>query len=610
MRFNHLKASIANNIDQEPTLFMALCMVESLFRDMEDEADIDISLCPVGDERLSTKLVWLCRCIGDIYDDNCDELQRNRTRLDSALSKIRGLEKELEDLAIISDQLLQMQNKYVGLENELKEARKNKQKFDILKEQTAQAEKDIAQLLKFEPQTAEKNLSQLRDQICSLQTRRMELESQQQRDENHVANLLDSINALERQRGVYTIQVEELNEQLRGLEAATIEAEKNLSNLEEQRLSAKEELKDIRCQCDEKSDVIKRLRHDIQSFRTQVLEPVVGEMNYLETKKKDLEEDAKAAEKISQSIREEIDKLVLKIGRLKKKADEDSTELKDTAARLEKSKMEKTLREKEMKALIQNLSILQDEVDRLTSTVLPEHRRLVAEEEARKENLDEQISDLCDRLKKLADERQEIQEKLPTLEEKLKNNQDIYSSLTAEYAASTEELESLERQITELQNKNDQEKIAIYGQQLRDHLKHLQVLETECSEIRSENERMRTRLEECQMEKSRLLDLQEKHRRGNDAIAKLLLELKPISTPEYTQEVTMVGNRLEILEVVRSKMASSVRMMNQTLAIKPFPEELSLDEQLRAGIHQLQICTDDLRCMLVKCANSLKLEEQ
>ena len=38
MKFNRLKASIANNASEEPSVYMAVCAIESLLRDLEDEA--------------------------------------------------------------------------------------------------------------------------------------------------------------------------------------------------------------------------------------------------------------------------------------------------------------------------------------------------------------------------------------------------------------------------------------------------------------------------------------------------------------------------------------------------------------------------------------------
>ena len=119
MKFDHLQASIVNNNDQTPNLYMALCMMESLVLDMEDSSGNELSRCPAGDERLTSKLVWLCRIINDIYKDHDEDLQRNRSRLDKALEKLNDTQRELDALATVTEQLEVVQKKY----NELDEKR-------------------------------------------------------------------------------------------------------------------------------------------------------------------------------------------------------------------------------------------------------------------------------------------------------------------------------------------------------------------------------------------------------------------------------------------------------------------------------------------------------
>lgn len=88
MEFKRLKASIAHNQGEKPTIYMAVCAIESLVYDIEDEADSELSVCPVGDETLPTKLAWLCNTVLDIYNDNRDEMTRSRERLDRSVEKV------------------------------------------------------------------------------------------------------------------------------------------------------------------------------------------------------------------------------------------------------------------------------------------------------------------------------------------------------------------------------------------------------------------------------------------------------------------------------------------------------------------------------------------
>ena len=61
MKFDRLTSSIALNAQEEPTVYMAMCMVQSLFQDVESASKKPLSQTKLGDEQLPALLTWLGR---------------------------------------------------------------------------------------------------------------------------------------------------------------------------------------------------------------------------------------------------------------------------------------------------------------------------------------------------------------------------------------------------------------------------------------------------------------------------------------------------------------------------------------------------------------------
>ena len=64
MQFKRLKASLEHNAQAEPSIYTALCLMETLIYDIEQESGgLTLDKCEAGDDTLPTKLTWLCRKI-------------------------------------------------------------------------------------------------------------------------------------------------------------------------------------------------------------------------------------------------------------------------------------------------------------------------------------------------------------------------------------------------------------------------------------------------------------------------------------------------------------------------------------------------------------------
>lgn len=146
MELKKLKNSISLYSDVPPSIFAAVCLVETLFRDIQDESGKSIQNNPVGDEMLPTKLVWLCRTLNNIYSENKSEFTRSIGSLEGKMTELRDVERELELVSGYSSKLETLKNRENNLRNRLEAAKENKQKCGVLEIECAELEKQLAEL--------------------------------------------------------------------------------------------------------------------------------------------------------------------------------------------------------------------------------------------------------------------------------------------------------------------------------------------------------------------------------------------------------------------------------------------------------------------------------
>ena len=65
---------------------------------------------------------------------------------------------------------------------------------------------------------------------------------------------------------------------------------------------------------------------------------------------------------------------------------------------------------------------------------------------------------------------------------------------------------------------------------------------------------------------------------------------------------------MKLLERVREKLAASIVNMHKFLGHAPIDEKMSMEKQMRFELREMQLRTDDLRCVIVECAKSIKME--
>lgn len=610
MKFNRLQASISNNADQLPSLYMAFCAVESLFADLEDNCGKEISLCPVGDERLPSKLVWLCRVINEIYRDNSEELQRNRGRLDAAMEKLNEIQKKLEESSCEQERLEELNAEYAVLEKRLQNSSSAAEEYEKLSEKCRQAKQTLEQLGTFDFDAAEEELKNLTAEIALKESAKATLMSDLKQAGECAEELQQEIDGLQSSEHEMRRKLLVLQEQQRSNDEEKSHLREELGALETELAAYDEERQQLIIKRDETQRNIQLVQGRIVELREEDLAVKHIELEALKKELEQLESERSAFDSECDQIKEQRGCIVMDIAH--KKAESESLNEKLVLAQQKRDDLEK---EKlclaaDLFYCTQELEVLQAEVDELTRKKIPEVKELQTQELQRKAELKQTLNETEANLTSLKAEITKLNSILPSLEEEVNNNRVVYDALTASCATSSNELENLERQIEELRNNTDEQKLLVYRKQLEEKQQELEKIQLDCKRTEQETAELDVKLEQLQEERARLRALKNRHEQGVTVTEKQLRELEFVANEKYMQEVAALEGRAKLLETVRNKLVDSIANMQKVLGQAPFQEPVSLEDQLKYYLRELRLRIDDLRSSIVECAHSLKMEER
>lgn len=617
MEFRRLKASIVHNEQEAPSIYLAICAIESLVYDIEDEADQVISACPIGDDTLPSKLAWLCNTIIDIYNDNSEEMVRNRDRLSAAMEKLKKVGSELSELADVTDHLAKVRKKLDVQQSELDEARENKRKYDALNAKCADAEEQLRELRRFEPEKEQERLQSLRNEIFSLENRQSQLRA-----------LLDEANAkLKVSQDMHDARQNELEEVTRKttdynrnihaiLDAIAQEtkageqAAARMSELEEKKRS-------LIAERERQNGLANQAQEQIDTYRVQVLEPIQKRIAETQDRLAELEEERKQAESELETICQKRDCLINRIAEIRELEPKE----RDKLAKKERQLIDLTSVERKrsaeltdlcakLDALTDQLSSLQDQVSEFEQDRIPTQEKRVADETARASDLEHKLQNLEEQERTLLQNQEALEAKIQDVSERLQTYQDLYDTLTADYGAKNSELQNLEKKLNDMKDKTDVQKHALYKKQLEDSIKEARRIQDECEAMETELQSTRAQLEE---KRSRYENLKEQTTKAAEVEAKINLylnELEPVVTQGFLAQLEEMEKRLNQLSFVRNNLHKSLVMMGEILGEVPVPDDGAMLVQLNDIMQKMQSKIKQIRNDVAMCAKSVRLEEQ
>ena len=213
MQFKRLKASLEHTAQAEPSIYMALCLIETLIYDIEQESgSLTLEKCEAGDETLPTKLIWLCRKIGAVYQAKESGFVRNRENLEKAMKKLRDTEESLAGYAQADRELAEAGDRLRETEEKLEQAMALRADAEALRRRTAELEAQITQLRTMDRTAEQRRAEELETELRELNReigafRAAEIEPRLERKQTASARL----EALEREKTGLETQLGELD---------------------------------------------------------------------------------------------------------------------------------------------------------------------------------------------------------------------------------------------------------------------------------------------------------------------------------------------------------------------------------------------------------------
>lgn len=705
MNFEMLKDAITLNANEPPTIINALCMMHTVYKNVEAESGLLLSQCPIGDGQLQRELIQISKKLLSIYNDNSDALQRNRARLDTIMKDLHDAQTELLKIEESTGSIPEKEAEYRQLAGHLEAAKAAQSTYAELLGKIELAKKELAALERFDFDSALQQLADLQQQICGLEDQIRDLDkdiqekkNQKEKLENQIVSDRSETEQLMAQMEQLTCQHNDLLSQLQdahdkrtaqqtAIEAARAEQDRlekliaesgkllqeleaqidsltceketldgdvaamrellselgsDVANLrqeltqmlqpEQRRLTElKQALEDEkRCTMQQIAELTQETnalnaelaqirrelplrmqerdaaRQRVEDYRRDMLDPVVAELHELLATEEQLQADNAAVEQQISELTENQQKLVMEISRRKEQYHLDNTDYQNKLEREKKLISDQEELTRKLQQTTEDLALRQDEYYELHDKTLPAAEKYLADETKRRDELQMQIDAINSQCQENAQLIAGRELEIPVLQENLRKLRSRYDALTITFTTNNLDILEMERQIRELEAKNDKERLNEYRTQLQSKQKELEDLAQNCEkldvQIQTLDKNLKTKNEDCRT----LEDLKRKKEDGMRGIEEMLAELRPCSAPEYRRRAEAIDARFHTLLAVRNNLANSILFARKTITgYEPASNEayiLKLEEYLS----QASACALDVHQQLISCANALK----
>ena len=316
MNFEMLKDAIDLNINEPPTIINALCMIRTVYLNVEAEADMPLSQCPIGDGQLQKELIRVSKKLLSIYEDNSEALQRNRARLESIMQELRTVQTELEKIAEAAELLPGKKAEYEKLLHQLEAARAAHASYEELLQKIEAARTELSTLQSFDFDAAQKQLADLQEQIRGLQDRIRSLDSQLQHSYAEKAQLDRDVDALHKERDQLLQKLAALVQQKEDLQHQITQAQQDQSRLTDEISAARIELDRLQKLIADTIPVLEELQSKVRQL-TNEKNQLDAETARLHKQIADLKTNiASLHDELSQKLHPEYDHLTQKKQRL------------------------------------------------------------------------------------------------------------------------------------------------------------------------------------------------------------------------------------------------------------------------------------------------------
>lgn len=406
MEFSRLRASIANNADEAPSIYMALCMIESLLDDIEDAAGQEISDWPIGDDTLPTKMVWLCQVIRQIYKEKGEEFTRNLPRLNAAMRDLEKVSTELETFAETTARLSEVKTDLKKKQAALERAKVERQEYETIKERCRQLQLEADSLRGFDKAAEEAKLRTLQAETAGLAEVRSGLEAE-------LADLLEAQDEIVGKTAGLRVEIEQMQ--------ARLEQKNNaLNRMEQQRLETQKRESELADRLRETTGELSALQDAVTRLEAEKLPERKRQRDDEEARKKALEQALASLELETGRLRGENLELSSKIAGAQEEFDTHNS----VYSRLTEDYRKKS---EEIAALVLRVEELQGKNDTQKHEI---YRRQRAEQIAELERMGEECAVLEQELTELNLDIKAKQCEAEELRKKIEQSEDVKQKLS------------------------------------------------------------------------------------------------------------------------------------------------------------------------------------
>lgn len=614
MRFRRLKASIDHNAGEVPSIYMAICAMESLIDDIEDEAGTDISACPAGSDNMPIELEWLCGVVNQIYRDKRDEIGRTNDMLESEMAELQGYQDELGKAAAAARDLAAAKERLRTAKQELESKLEAKRQYDETLAACRAAEQELQTLRAFDAAKEEIRLRALREQVRGLAQEQEELRGQLTREESQLASARlardhadQALQEARRENAAIQEGLARLHDQVAGEDTAKQLAADKRNGLEKTRDGLAAER--IRL-----TGKLQTLRAEIDEFEVRELAPVREAIGRAGIEYAGLEETKNELTQRLSAIRSGYNRLVTEIAGLEEQEPAARKKLDDKRAELKQKMGDADAADKQLKALEQEFSNvtarlgdLQTEISDLMNRQIPEQKmRVEAEEKIRAERANE-FAGLREQEAALAAASEELKKSIEDARETLAARKADYEAQIDNLTSKNGEIERLAQALAELNPEDTEHNYEVKLRLLQEDIARVRTLREECDRMAASAREQEERLIDLNREKDRLEEEKRKAEDTEKRVCSRIADLKPIVTGEHTARFEAASARLEQLDRVHDGLVKAMAVMEEALGTAASPEQdvvTRMDgmiQLLRQNIHQMEQ-------NLVACAKSINLE--
>ena len=372
MQFKRLKASLENNAQAEPSIYTALCLMETLIYDIEQESGgLTLDKCAAGDDTLPTKLTWLCRKISAVYSAKESGFVRSRENLEKAMNKLRETESGLAGYADAERQLAETKEKLRETEARLEQAKALQSDAEALRKRTAELEEQLTRLKTMDRGAEQRRAEELEEEIRQLNReigdfRAAEIEPRLERKQSAAARL----EALTREKAGLETELGELDERYNA-EVLTVAGRKR--SLEERRRALEEKQEEsgavARRVLEEEqkqnklSAEIKELTEQLAKLQSATARMETDDLPQLQQLKQAEDGRAKELDRKLQELSEERKQLAAQIEVRQKECGELQKDLETDRTAYEALTSDYNIKNQELQELTKQLQDLQGKTD-------------------------------------------------------------------------------------------------------------------------------------------------------------------------------------------------------------------------------------------------------